>query len=179
MAYEQSKSYKLGKEPTHKRCPKFEETVLFYIDDENQQKRALDFAAWLRGNKMAPYAGNRGYNWYIKYKGRIVCYIKIYDDTWHITPRDEIMADILTREDIKEVLWESIFSCYGCNYHCERWAKELHEINLFGREFTGAGLGICRLFTVRIHNPDDKTLEVLKEILLKHTENTKPAPCAY
>jgi len=166
MAYEQVKTYKSGKEPTHKKCPKFEDTVLFYFDDETIQKRAMNFATWLRENKMAPYAGNRGYNWYIKYNGRIVTYIKIYDDTWHITLRDEILKDILTREDIKEVLWESVFSCYGCNYKCQKWAKENYTLTLFGHDFTGTGLGICRLFTIRIHNPNDKTLAVLKEILL-------------
>jgi len=171
MAYEQSKTYKPGKEPTHKRCPKFEDTVLFYFDDEAQQKRALNFAAWLRENKLPPRAGNRGYNWYIQYKGRIVCYIKIYDDTWHITLRDEIMRDILTKETIKEVLWESIFPCYQCNYHCERWANDNYTLNLFGRDFMGTDFGICRLFTVRIHNPDDKTLDVLKEILITHRPN--------
>ena len=168
MAYEQSKSYKPGKEPMHKRCPKFEDVVLFYLDDKVQQNRAINFATWLRKNKMAPYAGNRGYNWYIKFKGRIVCYIKIYDDTWHLTLRDEIMADMLAREDIKEVLWESIFSCYGCNYRCHKKGKEEYKLLLFGREFAGAGLGICKLFTVRIHNPNEKTLDVLKEILLTH-----------
>ena len=171
MAYEQNKSYLPGKEPTHTRCPKFEDTVLFYLEDESQQKRALDFAAWLRDNKLPPRAGNRGYNWYIQYKGRIVCYIKIYDDTWHITLRDEVMADMLAREDIKEVLWESIFSCYQCNYHCHKRSEDNYPIRLFGREFIGAGLGICRLFTVRIHNPDDKTLDVLKEILLSRRPN--------
>jgi len=170
MAYEQAKSYKPGKEPRHTKCPKFEDIVHFYLDYEAQQRRALDFAAWLRANRMAPYAGNRGYNWYIKFNGRIVSYIKIYDDTWHITLRDEIMRDMLTREDIKEELWESIFPCYGCNYGCHKRAKEVYKLTLFGREFNGTGLGICRLFTVRMHNPDDATLDVLKEILFKHRQ---------
>jgi len=171
MAYEQNKSYKPGKEPTHKRCPEFEGTVLFYLDDEAQQKRALAFAEWLRGNKLPPRAGNSGYNWYIQYKGRIVCYLKIYGDTWHITLRDEITSGMLAREDIKEALWESIFPCYGCNYGCYKHEAELYTPTVFGREFTGTGLGICRLFTVRIHNPDDKTLEALKEVLLANRPN--------
>jgi len=93
-------------------------------------------------------------------------YIKIYDDTWHLTFRDEIMADMLSKEEIKEVLWESIFPCFRCNYHCERWSDNLYSIDVFGRGFTGTGFGICRMFTLRIHDPDDKTLEVLKEVLL-------------
>jgi len=171
MAYEQNKSYIPGKEPTHKKCPKFEDIVLFYLDDEEQKNRALDFASWLRENKMAPYAGNRGYNWYIKFNGRIVTYIKIYDDTWHLTIRDEILADMLTKEDIKEELWDSIFSCYGCNYHCERHTNELYKINLFGKEFIGTGLGICRLFTVRVHNPNDAVITALKDVLLARRPN--------
>jgi len=171
MAYEQSKTYKVGKEPTHKRCPKFEDVVRFYFDDEAQVNRAINFATWLRENKLTPCAGNRGYNWYIQYKARVFCYIKIYDDTWHITLRDEIMKDMLAREDIKEVLWESIYPCWQCNYHCERGAKDIYTINVFGRNFTGENFGVCRLFTVRIHNPNDKTVEALKEILLAHRVN--------
>ncbi|MCL2433360.1 MAG: hypothetical protein FWD16_02430 [Clostridia bacterium] len=166
MAYEQAKTYKPGKEPTHTKCPKFEETVMFYFDDGPLRQRMLDFAAWLRDNKLPPSSGNRGYNWYIKYKGRTVCYIKIYGDTWHITLRDEIMKDMMAREDIKEALWESIFPCYGCNYGCYKWHKDKYTLQLFGREFEGGELGICRLFTIRIHDPDEKTLDALKEVLL-------------
>ena len=61
-------SHKPGKEPKTKRCPPFEEAVRFYMEDETDKKRALDFAAWLRKNKLSPSTGTNGYNWYVNFK---------------------------------------------------------------------------------------------------------------
>lgn len=40
---------------------------------------------------------------------------------------------------------------------------------IFGREFTGKG--ICLHNPICLSNPDDKTLDVLKEVLLKRKES--------
>ena len=63
-------SHKPGKEPTQfgKKCPPFKEAAIFYIDNKIEQKRALDFAEWLKANKMSPITGNNGYNWHIRFK---------------------------------------------------------------------------------------------------------------
>ena len=82
-------SHKPGKEPKKGKCPPLAEAVAFYIENDNNQKRALDFAEWLKTNKMSPIAGNNGYNWHIRFKywqknkcGTYNgCYIKLYHDT--------------------------------------------------------------------------------------------------
>ena len=178
-------SHKPGKEPKQKKCPPFEEAVAFYIENEVENKRALDFGAWLRTNKLAPSAGNNGYNWYVKfyyidhnnikndkyhrstYHG---CYIKMFDDTWHILPSKDILEQILLREDLREVIWDSIFPCYGCNYGCFKHTHNTeYKISIFDREFIGKG--ICLRNPICLSNPDDKTLDALKEILLKRKDS--------
>jgi len=126
-------SHKPGKEPKQGKCPPFEEAVCYYIENKNDMELALNFAGWLRKNKLSPSAGNNGYNWYVKfnfidqnilknekyYRGTYHgAYIKLFNDTWHILPSKDILEQILLREDLKEILWESIFACYGCNYGC-------------------------------------------------------------
>jgi len=173
-------SHKPGKEPKHKNknCPPFEEIAAFYIENEVDKKRALDFAEWLRDNKLSPIAGTGGYNWYISFKyidyenfkdGKIKtyhgCYIKMFNDTWHILPAADILVQILEREDLKEVLWDSIFPCYGCNYGCFKHTHQTeYKKEIFGREFSGKG--ICLWYHICLSNPGDKTLKVLKELLL-------------
>jgi hypothetical protein len=174
-------SHTPGKEPKQGKCPPFEEAVSFYIENKSDRELALDFAEWLRKSKLSPSAGNNGYNWYIKfnyinqniskngeyhrstYHG---AYIKLFNDTWHILPSKDILEQILLREDLKEIIWESIFICYGCNYGC---FKNVHNSEqnkiLFGRKISTKG--ICLRQPICLTNPNKKTLDVIKEILLK------------
>ena len=174
-------SHKPGKEPKGKKCPPFEEAAAFYIENETDRKRAVDFGAWLRKNKLSPAAGNNGYNWYVKFKftdhNKITnekyyqgtyhgCYIKLFNDAWHILPSKDILEHVLLRDELKEIIWDSIFPCYGCNYGCFKHTHNAeYNFTISGREFTGKG--ICLRNPICLTNPDDKTLDILKEILLK------------
>lgn len=179
-------SHKPGKEPKFKRCPPFEEAAAAYIENEADKNRALDFAQWLRMNKLSPSTGNNGYNWYINFKyvdynkykdGNYYCgtyhgcYIKLFDDTWHIFPSKDILEQILLQEELKEVLWNSLFPCYGCNYGCFKYTHNTeYETVILGRVFTGKG--ICRHNPICLSNPDNKTLEVVKRVLLARKNST-------
>ena len=173
-------SHRPGKEPKFKKCPPLEEAVCFYIESETDKKRALDFSEWLRKNKLSPVPGTNGYNWYVNFKyvdyndckdGKYYrgtyhgCYIKLFNDTWNILPSKDILEQMLLREEIKEVLWDSIFACYGCNYGCFKHTHNTeYKKEILGREFTGKG--ICLRNPICLSNPDNKTLDVLKEVLL-------------
>lgn len=179
-------SHKPGKEPKPGRCPPFEEAVRFYIEDGEAQKRALDFAAWLRKNKLSPVTGTNGYNWYINFKytdcthsreGACYrgtyhgCYLKLFGGTWHLLPSKDILERVLAREELKEVVWESVFPCHGCNYGCFKHTHATEStIELFGRVFQGRG--VCRHNPICFTAPDEKTLAVCKEILLDRKEST-------
>ena len=174
-------SHKPGKEPKQGKCPPFEEAVEFYIEDESGKERALDFAGWLRENKLSPSAGNNGYNWYVKfnYVNHNICkdgkyyrstyhgvYIKLFNDTWHMLPSKDILEQVILRDDLKEIIWDSIFSCYGCNYGCFKHTHSSESNKtILGREIYAKG--ICLRQPICFTNPDDKTLAVMKEILLK------------
>ena len=180
-------SHKPGKEPKQGKCPPFEEAVGFYIENESSKERALGFAEWLRKNKLSPSAGNNGYNWYVKftYVNQNICkdgkyhrstyhgaYIKLFNDTWHIIPSKDILEQTLLRDDLKEVMWESIFPCYGCNYGCfKRVHNSERSKTILGREISVKG--ICPRQPLCFTDPDEKILDVLKAILLKrkHSED--------
>src|SRR5215510_2344450 len=149
-------SHKPGKEPKQGRCPPFEDAVAVYIENEADRGRALDFAGWLRKNKLSPSAGNNGYNWYVKfhYVNHNVCkngkyhrstyhgaYIKLFNDTWHILPSKDILEQALLYDDLKEIIWESIFPCYGCNYGCfKNTHNSKRNITLLGRDIHAKGV---------------------------------------
>ena len=98
------------------------------------------------------------------------CYIKMFNDTWHIIPSKDILEQLLMREELKEALWNGIFPCYGCNYGCFKHTHNTeYNIKIFGREFTGKG--ICLRNPICLSNPDDKTLDVLKEVLLQRKDS--------
>ncbi|MCL2202929.1 MAG: hypothetical protein FWB88_03185 [Defluviitaleaceae bacterium] len=174
-------SHMPGKEPPKgKRLP-LEDAVCIYIDDAADKARALGFAEWLRRNKISPSAGNNGYNWYVKFHyvnqnaskdGKYQrstyhgIYIKLFNDTWHILPSKDILEQVLMRDDIKETVWDSIFPCYGCSYGCYKQAHNTERNkSLFGRDVSVKG--VCPRQPLCFTNPSDKTLDVLKEILLK------------
>ena len=134
-------SHKPGKEPT-KKCPPFEEAADFYIENDSDKKRAIDFGAWLRKNKLSPSAGNNGYNWYVKfyyidynkqnhrstYHG---CYIKMFNDTWHILPSKDILTGNLDKyvdeqpEELVELFMKSLKNkCYNCRADRTECTKE-------------------------------------------------------
>ena len=169
-----------GKEPKQGKCPPFEDAVGFYIENENDKKRALDFAEWLRKNKFSPSAGNNGYNWYVKFhyiNHNVIkdgkyhrstyhgVYIKLFNDTWHILPSKDILEQVLMRDELKEIIWDSMFPCYGCNYGCFKHTHNSERnATLFGREIPIKG--VCLKQPVCFINPNDETLDALKEILL-------------
>ena len=178
-------SHKPGKEPKKGKTPPLEDAVEFYIENESDKKRALDFAGWLRKNKLSPSAGNNGYNWYVKFNyinSNIIkngkhhrssyhgVYIKMFHDTWHILPSKDILEQVLLCDELKDVVWDSLFPCYGCSYGCfEQTHGSQRSKMLFEREVSVKG--ICLRQPVCFINPDDKTLDILKEVLLKRKKS--------
>jgi len=173
-------SHKAGKEPKHGKCPPLEEAVNFYIENDADRDRALDFAAWLRKNKLSPSAGNNGYNWYVKFSyinqnvlkdGKYHrstyhgVYIKLFDDTWQILPSKDILERVLLHSDLKEIAEQSVFPCYGCSYGCFKKIDDAERTRtLFGRKIPIKAA--CLRQPICLTNPDETTLAALKEILL-------------
>jgi hypothetical protein len=159
-------NHKPDKKPTHKKCPKFEDAVALYLDNSDEQERALGFCAWLRTNKLSPVAGNSGYNWYISQNKQRILQLKMYNDTWYITTRWEIIDELISKEELKEVLWANICYCTLCNTRGCSWGTL--DLDLFGREFKG----VCRQFMLRIGNPDARTINLMKEFIMARKQHT-------
>ncbi len=177
--------FKPGKDPKEigKKRPTFEEAAPFYIENEADRMRAISFSKWLRENDLPPVSGG-GYNWYINfyytdcnkekyddyYRGIYHgCYIKMYYDTWHIFPAKDILERILFYKELKEVLWKSVYPCNGCRYGCYKNPDCVkYRKVIFGREFVGKD--ICIRTPICFSNPDDKTLDILKDILLERQD---------
>jgi hypothetical protein len=149
-----------GKEPKPKTKNPFEETVKFYIDNENDKSRALEFSAWLRVNKMAPLAAKTEYNWYINIGGNHVCHIRMYNGTWYIWPCRKIQNEFYNREDLKKILLSNIFHCLKCSH--EDGCTPRTTVTLFGETKT-----VCHSHTFAFKNPGTHIIEALKEILIK------------
>lgn len=178
--------HKPGKEPKQlgKDRPTFEEAAKFYIENKTDRARALSFAKWLEENEM-PLTSGGGYNWYIdlyyldseRSQGKYfyhrekyhACYIKLYYGTWHIFPAVDILEKILFYSELKEVLWESVYPCYGCKRGCYKSPDAVqYKKTIFGREYVGKE--VCTKTPICFSNPDAKTLRILKKILFQRTE---------
>ena len=67
---------------------------------------------------------------------------------------------MLLREEIKDSIWNNTFLCYGCNWGCYKREDNIKQKHEFIKK------GICLKEPLCFSNPDDKTLDVLKEVLL-------------
>jgi len=141
--------------------PRLEDIAVSVLSGE-ALKNALNFASYLRENKMNPMwvATNA---WKVSYKTFTVCFIRLYGSAdynrlspgdWFIIPFiGEYEPDTLSSED-KEIVWANKNHCQACN-NC---ALPLNEI--FGREFSPA----CEC-SVRFVNPDNAAVECAKNII--------------
>lgn len=81
------------------------------------------------------------------------------------------MEKIILCDALKEVVWNSIFPCYGCNYGCFKYTHNTeYKRVILGREFIGEA--ICLRNPICLSKPDNKTLNILKKILLERKNSS-------
>lgn len=151
-----------------------EQKIENHIDEilaENAQKNALDFAAFLRTNKMQ-FERGKGYwenkfYWMIKYKDKYVCFILISNDEdnaepdgltiWSDDSGSSCFENSPFDERMKEIAWQNIDFCRKCG-GCNNPGGSRKTI--FGKEFDD----VC-ITTMRFNNPDAETMEYVKRLL--------------
>lgn len=135
------------------------EAIIPELLDGELKATALEFVAYLRAKKLTPRYSS-GNSWRISHKGKCVCYIKMSNkmekDIWRVV----FYLDQYNREfseGFKKAVQDSLKPCEACLKACPKGVT----LAVFGKEFTDR----CRHFPVQFVNPDDNTLEYVKELI--------------
>lgn len=148
--------------------PQIEEIVPELLDGELRET-ALGFVAYLRAKKHTPQYSSTN-SWKISYQGKCVCYIKMSHkmirNIWRVAfYLDEYDHEF--SEGFNKTVQDNLKPCEACLMACPKGLK----LTVLGKEFSG----ICRHFPVQFENPNDLTLEYVKELIeyRKSLINTK------
>lgn len=138
--------------------PQIEEIIPELLDGELKET-ALEFVAYLRAKKHTPRYSSIN-SWRISHKGKCVCYIKMshkmVKNIWCVVfYLDEYKYEF--SEGFKKAVQDNLKPCEACLKACPKGLK----LTVFGKEF----IGICRHFPIQFENPNDHTLEYLKELI--------------
>ena len=157
-----------------KNRPKLEDVLNDYLEGDNL-KNALDFASWLRANKMGPQyisghlAGGMGMSWaviYGKKEGKVnrVCHIKLYNESWHICPSGDYYDDFKNYAELETEITTALNPCtfepnQTCTHKCNDGTG--HTMTFFGKEFSN----LCGHFVIRLRNLSNTSLEKVKKVI--------------
>ena len=169
---------------------RIEDFIPEYLDGDIQ-KNMLDFAAWLRANKMSPGWAGFTNAWKATNKGRTICYMHLgAGGASNIKEVKFVVAAFLENigkyeetvisEDLQNLLWDNVFYCvqkppeslppeesrhYALTYPCNIWnCAPGKNITVCEKELTN----ICRNGNRQhfwFHDPDGATLDSIKKLL--------------
>jgi len=151
--------------------PKIEDVIIDALCGD-AQKNALDFAAFLRANKMSPSWASAN-AWAVSYKGKRVCYIRMHGTadyhnlecgSWHINHVNYGQTNLvgveneqsISDEKLKNIVWDKVKFCKRC-YNC----KPGNAVTILGKPF----VEVCHSWLM-MKNPDADTLNCGKKIVL-------------
>ena len=117
-----------------------EESVIEQITDVTMRESALDFAAWMRENKLTPshYGINR---WKASNKGSGICFIVLGSNIWKrhdswvirldLTHISEYQESIYSA-GLREFVWANMHHCW----HCAGCSPGI-DMTILGKDFSG------------------------------------------
>jgi len=144
--------------------PKIEDIASDYLDGE-KLTNVLDFVAWLRAGKMTPTFGSKS-KIGISYTTRVL-YVKLFHGHWHIwisgkAKNGKYIDDFLACEELKEIVSEGLARCSeNCGHKCNN--GQGYIVSVCEEKYEK----ICGCCTVRFHNPDAKTISIIKKVIDK------------
>jgi hypothetical protein len=121
------------------------------------QETALQFAAYLRENQMAPRRWFGPRYWRIPYEEYYLCSIFMDKDRWRVFFFSGDYSGEFD-EGFKKAVQESVMLCISCTGDDCPKGKEM---TVFGRKFADA----CFQFPVQFVNPNGFTLKWIMELL--------------
>ena len=133
----------------------------------------LDFAAYLRANKMPPQWAAIN-SWKFLYKKERIGYIRLIDGAWffdYIIPKiekgrelyktnltiDENFEEFAAGENLQEFIWDNVKDCTGCISagHCSP-----KNLTILGKDFKR----LCWNGNLSFKNPDAEDIKLLKKL---------------
>ena len=170
--------------------PKIEDVIAETLDGD-ARREALDFAAYLRENKMSPVWTSAN-SWKCGYKGQGVCYIRLYGtqwghtsgpDAWSVTlygDNSEEYNEFVVNGNYRDIVWNSRASkkCFRCQpQRCAPKGQQDtfmgHKMVFFGKEFENA----CCNGDHGFSNPDERTLGYIKGAIDVRRQRIKNGTC--
>ena len=155
------------RDPDKPMKPQIEEISQAYLEGE-MRENLLDFVAWMRANRITPTFANKS-KIGVNYTSR-VCYLKLFHGSWYIWPagrKNEYVSDFLDCKELEDIVCMSLFKCIGCGHQCN--AGTGFTKSVCGKDFEN----ICGCCPVRFHNPNAKTLEIIKKVIENRNNGRK------
>jgi len=182
--------------------PKIEDVIPIVISDPTKQRIALDFAAWLRANKMTPsWRGlKNSWAWRVVYKGKTIVGICLsengWDDchmtsaSWFVIPYNDrnhdvrAFSEMIIRENYQGIIQDNQLQCVhkykdgkqnmGCSP--DKLCAGGMTKNVFDKDVDGLcyGMGTDHLNT-RFYDPGESEIECIKKLIEceQQTRNNK------
>jgi hypothetical protein len=152
--------------------PQIEEIAHEYLSGDALSD-VLDFARWLRTNKMKPTFGSRS-KIGISYTTSVL-YVKLFYGSWQIWISGKhrkygraYIDDFLACDELKKVVSESLARCSeDCGHKCNE--GQGYTVTVCGKTFEK----VCGCCTVRFHNPSTEILETIKRVIEKRSGKEK------
>jgi hypothetical protein len=144
----------LDKEQTES-GPQIEGEILELLDGD-LKKTALGFVSYLSANQMTPLQWFGPNYWRIPYEKNYLCGIVVNKNRWRFWFFLGNYSGEFEEGFIKAVQ-DSVRPCVSCTDDCPKGKNTM----VFGKEF----LNICFQFPVQFENPNDNTLEYIKELI--------------
>ena len=147
--------------------PIVEDTVNKHLNGDKKQL-ALDFAAWLRTNKMSPGFAGYGNAFNSACKGKTICKIELEKGDWGLMLylwNIRKYENLIVEEGLQSIIWQMLIYCRG---GCEAKCAPGSDLTIFGKDFKN----LCNdkyvtlsRFWVRIKNPDEAAILKIKRLL--------------
>ena len=144
--------------------PKIKDIIPEVVDDKHQ-KAALDFAEFIRANKMTPAWASKN-AWKVNYKGKVLCYIRtsgtshfynLDDGSWHIAfaVYDDYAYDLSVSDNAIQMIWDRVRHCVRCS-NC----IPANRLVINGKGFDN----VCHQWLV-VRNPDAEVLACVMKLV--------------
>ena len=152
--------------------PPIEDILPYYLDGD-MKNAALEFATWMKENKMTLKWAGLHNAWKALCKGKPICYVRLprSDDdhqlrnkSWVVTPyldNLDVYADLILHEGLQDFIWGNVFHCLFCRTPCHGHPPGKDTVVL-EKEILSVCIGRPLVWA---YDPDETEMNMLKRLL--------------